>query len=62
MVTPMIYAIIDSTGLVINTIVWDGKPPWKPPSGCIAIKVPAGSNAGIGWTYADGQFTPPAES
>ena len=56
---PMTYAIIDATGLVINIIEWDGKPPWQPPEGCIAIKLTGG--AGIGWTYANGEFTPPPE-
>ena len=55
----MTYAIIDSTGLVINVIEWDGKPPWQPPQGCIAVKLTGG--AGIGWTYANGEFTPPPE-
>ena len=55
----MIHAIIDATGLVINVIEWDGKPPWQPPEGCIAIKLTGG--AGIGWTYANGEFTPPPE-
>ena len=59
MVTPMTYAIIDSTGLVINVIEWDGKPPWHPPQGCTAVKLTDG--AGIGWTYANGRFTPPPE-
>jgi hypothetical protein len=55
----MTYAIIDSTAIVINIVVWDGKPPWKPPSGCIAVVIPKGSSAGIGWTYADGEFIAP---
>ena len=59
MVTKMTYAIIDSTGLVINIIEWDGKPPWHPPDGCTAVKFAGG--AAIGWTYAKGEFTPPPE-
>jgi hypothetical protein len=55
----MNYAIIDSaTNLVANVIVWDGKPPWQPPSGCIAVLLR--NNAGIGWSYIDEQFVEPA--
>ncbi len=54
----MNYAIIDSaTNLVVNVIVWDGKPPWQPPSGCIAVLLR--NNAGIGWSYIDEQFVEP---
>jgi hypothetical protein len=55
------YAIIDATTLVINVIVWDSKPPWTPPEGCIAVVVPANSSAGIGWTYVNGEFIAPPE-
>ena len=55
----MNYAIIDNaTNLVVNVIVWDGKPPWQPPSGCIAVLLR--NNAGIGWSYIDEQFVEPA--
>ncbi len=55
----MNYAIIDSsTNLVVNVIVWDGKPPWRPPSGCIAVLLQ--NNAGIGWSYIDEQFVEPS--
>jgi hypothetical protein len=56
------YAIIDATTTtVINIVVWDGLPPWTPPSGCIAVVIPKGSNAGIGWTYVNGEFIAPPE-
>lgn len=58
----MDYAIVDSSSLVINVIVWDGKPPWKPPADCVAVQIPADSAAGIGWSYVDGEFVPPPES
>ena len=51
-------AIISSTGLVVNTIEWDGATFWQPPAGHTAI---ATTEAGIGWTYANGTFTPPPE-
>lgn len=57
----MNYAIIDNaTNLVVNVIIWDGKPPWRPPSGCIAV--PLQNNAGIGWSYVDEQFAEPAQA
>jgi hypothetical protein len=55
------YAIIDSTNTVINVVVWDGKPPWTPPDGCIAVAIAKGSSAGIGWTYIDGEFVAPPQ-
>ena len=55
------YAIIDFANTVINVVVWDGKPPWTPPENCIAVAIPKGGNAGIGWTYANGQFIAPPQ-
>jgi hypothetical protein len=55
----MNYAIISSTGLVVNTIEWDGKN-WQPPAGSTAIKIPSDTVAGPGYTYANGTFTPPS--
>jgi len=54
----MNYAIISSTGLVVNTIEWDGATFWQPPAGHTAI---ATTEAGIGWSYANGTFTAPPE-
>jgi hypothetical protein len=53
------YAIIDVTTTVINIVMWDGLPPWTPPSGCVAVVILKDSNAGIGWTYVDGKFIAP---
>lgn len=54
----MNYAIIDtSTNLVVNVIIWDGNPPWQPPTDTIAV--PLSDGAGIGWSYVDGVFNPP---
>jgi hypothetical protein len=55
----MNYAIINNTGLVINAIEWDGISPWQPPAKCTAV---ATTEAGIGWGYVNGQFTPPPAS
>ena len=54
----MNYAIVNNQSLVINIIEWDGIAPWQPPAGCIAI---ATDQAGVGWGYVNGQFTPPPE-
>ena len=51
----MNYAIINTSGDVINTIVWDGNN-WQPPVGHIAV---ATAEASIGWTYVDGVFIAP---
>ena len=52
----MNYAIVDQTGLVVNVALWDGKTPWQPPEGHLAIPLIEG---GIGWRFADGKFMPP---
>jgi hypothetical protein len=54
----MNYALVNSANLVINIIVWDGGSDWQPPVGCQAVALTG--NAGIGWTYANGVFIPPA--
>jgi hypothetical protein len=36
----MNYAILDSNGVCINHILWDGKTKWKPPEGCTAVPDP----------------------
>lgn len=57
----MTHLIIDTTGLVINTVLWDGKTPWQPPENCIALKPPKASLTGVGWRYVNGEFIPPSE-
>lgn len=57
----MYHAVLDSTSSVIGIVVWDGKSPWQPPGGCTTISLSKHREIGIGWTYADGQFIPPAE-
>jgi hypothetical protein len=54
----MNYAIISTTGLVINIIEWDEATSWQPPAGHTAV---ATTEAGIGYTYANGTFTAPPE-
>jgi hypothetical protein len=55
----MNYAIIDETGLVVNVVLWDGKTPWVPPAGYIALPL---LEASIGWTFANGQFIAPSDT
>lgn len=52
------YAIVNvATGLVENTILWDGVSNWDAPEGLVAVPT---EEAGIGWAYVDGVFvTPP---
>lgn len=56
----MNYAIIDSNGFVINTIVYNGIDTWEPPVDCIAVEIPTDLPVSTGWIYADSQFNPPA--
>lgn len=50
------YALIDSTGKVVNVIVADAT--FQPPSGETMEPIGA-SGAGIGWSYAKGAFVAP---
>lgn len=54
----MNYAVIDSTGLVVNVIVWDGVSPWEPPVEHSVVLLEKG---GIGWKIEDGNFIPPSQ-
>jgi hypothetical protein len=42
-------------GKVVNVSIWDGKTPYNPSQEL--IEIPKGINAGIGWDYANGDFT-----
>ena len=55
----MDYAVIDSSGLIVNVVVWDGQSEWSPPEGCMAVVIPDGAAADIGWTYSQGKFLAP---
>lgn len=55
------YAVIDSTGLVINIIQWDGLSEWDCPDGMEVIANDS-DNCVIGSSYHQGIFTLPAES
>ena len=57
----MNYAVIFlETNIVENVIVWDGVTSWEPPAG-FYVQLIGDSRAGIGWTFVNGQFVPPAE-
>lgn len=53
------YALINTENIVVNVTRWDGISPWQPPAGQQAVELT--SEAGIGWSYIDGQFIPPPE-
>lgn len=56
----MKYSVINSqTNIVENAIVWDGVSLWIPPEGFYTQPI-GDSGAGIGWSYINGQFVPPA--
>lgn len=57
---PESYAVVNSDGLIINVVVWDGVTEWAPPEGAQAVR--CGDNlCGIGGTYKDGVFAAPPE-
>lgn len=52
------YAMIKD-GVVHNVCLWDGDTTkWQPPEDMTVL--PAPENIGVGWSYADGQWTEPA--
>ena len=56
----MEYEIIDTaTGVVVNSIAWDGIVGITLPQGCIAIQRDINVMSGIGYKYEGGQFIPP---
>ncbi|EJT7453870.1 tail fiber assembly protein, partial [Escherichia coli] len=57
---PESYAVVNSDGLIINIVVWDGVTEWEPPEGTHAVR--CGDNlCGIGGTYKEGVFNVPPE-
>lgn len=55
MSTESTYAIVNSSGEIVNIILWDGQSDWTPPPDCQAIQSDA---AQIGGTYLNGVFSP----
>lgn len=50
------YCVIDQSGNVVNTIVWDGVTEYNPGADLTLVQ---SDIAGIGWTYENGEFTNP---
>ena len=48
-------------GLIVNAIEYNGTDDYTPPDG-LALIERGESEAWIGWTYNDGEFTPPNDS
>jgi len=57
----MDYEIVDiTTGLVVNSIAWDGESGNPVPENCIAVSRDYAQGSGIGWSYQNGEFVRPA--
>lgn len=53
------YAVVDSSGLVVNVVLWDGNAEsWQPPEQHQAI---LSLSAGPGWLLSNGEFIAPYE-
>jgi hypothetical protein len=53
-------AILKSTGVVINTIIWNGGEAYTAPPECTAVQIDTVTPMpGIGWTLAAGTWTAP---
>lgn len=50
-------AVVGSRGRVLNVVVIQDGVEWAPPANTTAIDAPG--DVEIGWTYANGVFTPP---
>ena len=53
----MNYAVIDSSGNVVNVIVWDGITPYNPGAGLTLVQ---SDTAARGDTYLEGVFSAPS--
>lgn len=56
------YAVIDvASGLIVNSVVWDGESLWEPGPGLIAVQL---TPVHIGWIYnaVTGEQVPPEEA
>lgn len=53
-----IFAVVNSDGIIINCIVWNGNEEWTPPEGTTAINCESNICV-IGGSYTDGEFLPP---
>ena len=52
--------IDDATGTAVNAVLWDGdEAVWAPGAGHSALRAADQAGAWIGWTLADGAWSPP---
>lgn len=54
----MKYALV-SNQYVADLVLWDGESEWTPPAGLTPVKCPDGIPVSPGWSYVDGEFSPP---
>lgn len=52
----MRYAIVDSSSVVVNLVLWDGVTPWTPPEGCIAVHLEPDEWCNMGCIYTPGEI------
>lgn len=60
----MSYALINSFGIVVNVMRWDGITPWQPLAGHQAMQLEPGEACAKGWIYLGSQsprFAEPLE-
>ena len=53
------YALVDSGGLVVNIVEWDGETDWSPPAGLTATE--ADPTISKGWRRVDDAWVAPEE-
>ncbi len=53
------YILVDSNGVIVNRVEWDGETEWTPPEGLQMIHWP--NACGPGWTWNGSKAIPPAE-
>ena len=53
------YAVVDSTGIIVNMIKWDGVTPFNQGEGLSLV--PSGDEFIIGGRIEDGNYFPPGE-
>ena len=54
----MNYALINSSNIVTNVVIWDGTSPFDVPPGS-SLELITNPEVGINWSYSGGIFTPP---
>ena len=56
----MRYLVIDSSGTVVNIVIWDGVAPYTPGDGCRLERCADHPHEVVfGWQLVDGQWHPP---